>query len=108
MTITVEIKTPSNTTLKKYGLSMQEWYAILQRQHFVCAICGKVPSSGRFVTDHEHVRGFKKMKPEEKKKYVRGICCQHCNRYYLAKGITVEKAQNIVAYLKAYQGRTTK
>lgn len=104
----IAIRYPSKTTLKKYGLTLMEWMKMLRRQGYVCAICKKVPSSGRFVTDHQHVRGFKKMLPEDKKRFVRGICCQHCNRYYLAKGITVEKAQNIVAYLQAYENRTTK
>lgn len=103
-----DIQKPSNATLKKYGLQLSEWETILKHQGYVCAICKKVPSSGRFVVDHVHVRGFKKMMPDEKRQYVRGICCTHCNRFYLAKGITVEKAQNIVTYLTAYQGKTTK
>ena len=108
MTDASNVHLPSKATLKKYGLSAAEWTSILRRQGYKCPICNKVPSSGRFVTDHEHVRGYKKMKPEEKKQYIRGLCCQHCNRWYLAKGISIEKAQNIVKYLQNYQSRTTK
>lgn len=102
------VRYPSPATLKKYGLALADWVALLLDQGGVCPICGNIPSSGRFVTDHEHVKGFKKMKPEQKRKYIRGICCQHCNRYYLARGISVEKAQNLVKYLQDYQSRTTK
>jgi hypothetical protein len=99
------IRIPSKATLKKYGLSEQEWTDILHNQGDVCPICKKVPSTGRWVTDHFHVKGFKKMKPEDKKKYVRGVTCWFCNRNYLAKGITIEKAENIVKYLKAHESR---
>jgi hypothetical protein len=108
-TMTMEqMRVPSKTTLRKYGLSEQEWTDILHSQGDVCAICKKVPTSGRFVTDHYHVRGFKKMPPEEKKKFVRGVCCTHCNRFYLAKGMTIEKAHNLEIYLRMYEGRKTK
>jgi hypothetical protein len=99
------IRIPSKATLKKYGLSEQDWTDILRSQGNVCAVCHKEPSTGRFVTDHYHVRGFKKMIPEEKRKYVRGILCTHCNRFYLAKGITIEKAKNIVKYLELHESR---
>lgn len=97
--------TPSKATLKKYGLSEPEWNDILQSQGGVCPICKKVPTTGRWVTDHFHVKGFKKMSPEEKKKHVRGVCCTHCNRFYLAKGMTIEKAKNMVIYLTTHEGK---
>ena len=100
--------TPSKETLKKYGLSEQEWNNILHSQGGVCPICKRVPSTGRFVTDHFHVKGFKKMTPDEKKKYVRGLPCTHCNRFYLAKGMTIEKAKNLMIYLTQYEERKPK
>lgn len=98
----MDIIKPSQATLRKYGLTLTEWEAILDKQGGVCPICKKVPSSGRFVTDHLHVRGFKKMSPEKKRLHVRGITCTHCNRFYLAKGMTIEKAENLTTYLKAF------
>jgi hypothetical protein len=71
----------------------------------VCAICEKIPSTGRFVTDHEHVRGWKDMPPEQRKRYVRGILCWFCNKTYVGRAITVPKAENVVTYLREYQQR---
>lgn len=99
------IKAPSPATLKKYGLSEEDWRAILDSQGGVCAICGLVPKTERFVTDHHHEKGWKKKPPEERKKAVRGICCWWCNATYLGRGITVEKAKNVVKYLERYEQR---
>ena len=99
------IRIPQPTTLKKYGLSRLEWSAILSWQGDVCAICKKQPDSGRLVTDHKHVKGWKKMPPERRKLHVRGILCWFCNSSYMGKGMTLSKALNMVEYLRAYQLR---
>ncbi len=99
------IKAPSEATLQKYGLTEAEWLSILASQGNVCAICKKVPTTGRFVTDHEHVKGWKKQPPEQRKLAVRGVLCHFCNHYYLSRGITVAKARNVVLYLEAYAAR---
>jgi hypothetical protein len=57
------------------------------------------------VIDHEHVRGWKKMPPEQRKLYVRGLTCWYCNSTYLGRGLTVAKAEGVVRYLKAYAAR---
>jgi hypothetical protein len=102
------IREPLPVTLKKYGLSLNEWKNILAEQGYRCPICKRVPSSGMFRTDHLHVQNYKKMSPEKKKLWVRGLPCVHCNRFFLAKGITVEKAQAVVDYLKAFEKRRPK
>lgn len=105
---------PSPATLKKYGITQEEFATILTLQGGVCPICGKVPNPSRktgkrrWVIDHVHVKGWKNMPPEKRKTYIRGITDWFCNRNFLAKGITIEKAQNIVRYLQDYQDRTTK
>jgi hypothetical protein len=98
----VEIKPPSQKTLDKYGLSAEQWMAILDGQGGVCAICKKVPSTFKFVVDHEHFKGFDEMPAEKRRKFVRGVLCKFCNRFYLAKGITAEKARNMAKYLSDY------
>lgn len=103
---TIEIQYPSAVTLKKYGLTLDEWIVILHSQDDVCPICGKFPSTGRFVTDHQHVKGYRTLPPEVRKTYVRGITCWFCNRYYMSKGMTIEKAQNIATYLAKYGGKS--
>lgn len=99
------IRPPSIATLKKYGLTVVEWLAILLAQGNVCAICKKVPPSGIWVTDHDHVPKFKRMLPEHRKVYVRGILCSWCNSHFVHRSMTVEKAKNIATYLASYNKR---
>lgn len=102
------ILTPSLATLKKYGLSESEWRALLDKQGGVCAVCKIEPSKGRLCIDHEHVKGWKKMPPEKRKLYVRGLLCWVCNHYYLGRGISIQKAQNVVLFLEDYRDRALK
>jgi hypothetical protein len=99
------IKVPSQATLKKYGLSAEDWLTILEEQSWVCPIMGTVPSTGRFVIDHEHVVGWSGMPPEERKKYVRGIVSWYANHAYLGRGISVERAANVLQFLTRYETR---
>jgi hypothetical protein len=99
------VKTPSKVTLRKYGLSAEEWEAILASQDGVCAVCKTVPKSNRLNTDHEHVKNWKKLPPEKRKLYVRGLLCYWCNKTYVGRAITIAKAENVVAFLKAYASR---
>lgn len=99
------ILTPKPATLKKYGLSEDEWKAILDRQASVCYVCKIEPTKGRLCIDHEHAKGWKKMPPEQRKLYVRGLLCWTCNHYYLGRGITILKSKNVTEYLEAYQAR---
>ncbi len=102
---TPTISPPTKATLRKYGLSEEDWRRILDEQGGVCPICEKVPSTGRFVIDHFHARGFKKMSPEEKRACVRGLTCWFDNHSFLGRGITVAKARNVVAYLERFEAR---
>lgn len=101
----IEVKVPSEATLRKYGLTATTWLAILASQGNVCPICKKFPTTGRFVTDHFHAKNYKKLPPEERAKFVRGVCCWWCNECYLGRGISVEKAQAVVDYLKDFEAR---
>jgi hypothetical protein len=101
----MSLKPPSKQTLKKYGLSLDDWTAILDRQGWCCAICKKVPSTGRTIIEHEHCKGWKRMPPDQRKRYVRGVTCWTCNTQYLGRGITIEKARNVVAFLEAHGRR---
>jgi hypothetical protein len=96
---------PKVGTLRKYGLTSAEWLAIAARQGNVCAVCKKLPPNGRLCTDHDHVKGWKKKKPEERKRWVRGLLCYFCNHYYVGRAITPQKAKNVYRYLKAHAER---
>lgn len=96
------IQEPRPATLRKYGLSLGAWRTMRDEQHGVCFVCQRLPKSGRLCIDHEHAPGWKAMPPEKRKLYVRGLLCWVCNSYYLARGITVAKAKNVVKYLERY------
>ncbi len=100
------ITPPSPATLRKYGLDAQSWLAILESQNWVCAICKRVPKTGRFVTDHAHVPKWKKMKPEKRRAYVRGLTCWWCNKTFLGRGISEARAVSVALYLRAFAVRT--
>lgn len=101
----IEIKEPSKATLSKYGLSLEDWRELAEKQESCCFVCRKIPSKGRLCIDHEHVKGWKKMPPEQRKLYVRGLLCWVCNHYYLGRGINIEKAKNVVEYLIKYEAK---
>lgn len=98
-------RVPLPNTLRKYGLTAEEWLDIARRQGWVCAVCKKLPPNGRLCTDHDHVKGWKKMKPDQRKKFVRGLLCFWCNSAYVGRAITILKAKNVYRYLKAHRNR---
>lgn len=95
----------SDATLKKYGLSRLDWLVLLENQSWICPIMGMLPKDGRFVIDHEHVRGWKAMAPEERRKHVRGLVSRFANGNYLKRGLSVERAARVLDYLKAHEMR---
>lgn len=99
------IAPPKPATLAKYGLTEEEWREILKRQGGVCAVCKLAPKTGRYNVDHEHVKGWSKMPAEKRKVFVRGVVCWWCNKQYMSRAITIEKARNVVKYLEDYAAR---
>ena len=99
------VSIPKPSTFERYGWTEREWLAMLAGQGWVCPPCGKFPKTGRFVTDHEHVRGWSGLPDQIRKLYVRGLTCWSCNRYLLARGISVEVAQAVANYLARYAKR---
>ena len=77
------------------------WHA----QGGVCALCRRLPPNGRLVTDHEHVKGWKKMPPRERRRFVRGLLCNWCNGKIAGWRVTLDKAVALVEYLTAYHNR---
>jgi hypothetical protein len=58
--------------LGRYGLTLEQFDAMLTAQGGVCALCGTDQPGGRgnrFCVDHDHITGA-----------VRGLLCTHCNK----------------------------
>lgn len=86
--------TARDRALKKYGLTVQQYEAMLLGQGGKCAICRRPPKTRRLHVEHDH-----------KTKRVRGLTCHFCNRQIIAKN-TLATARLLVAYLESdFDGR---
>jgi len=93
---------PKEKTLSKYGITKKEWLQMARKQRKVCAICKKFPSTGKLHIDHEHIKNFKKLPPQEKKQYIRGLLCWTCNYFIMSKNVSIDKLKNAIKYLYKY------
>lgn len=48
------VKAHANSVYRNYGVTGDEYYALLERQNGVCAICSEPPSEKRLSVDHDH------------------------------------------------------
>lgn len=56
--------------IRKFGLSLQDYYSILRYQSHVCALCKRPPKKwSRLCVDHCHITNK-----------IRGLLCDTCNR----------------------------
>ncbi len=97
------IKVPSQRTLDIYGLSANDWIRLIKNQGWVCAVCEKQQAT--WNTDHDHVPGWKKLPPSERKKHVRGVLCWYCNHKVVGHARSSELAQRVADYLRAHEER---
>ena len=68
----------------KYGITAEEYAAMLADQSGVCYICGGKSGKKRLAVDHDHKTGE-----------VRGLLCKRCNRmlgYYRDNAESFERA----------------
>jgi hypothetical protein len=72
--------------LTKFGLTLEDFAAMLAAQNNVCAICGQ--NRGRLVVDHCHTTGR-----------VRGLLCTPCNSFLGRIHDSIEALDTIKRYL---------
>lgn len=81
-------------TVRKYGITREEYHVLLEAQNHSCAICGSTewgtPSPH---VDHSHLSGK-----------VRGLLCGNCNRGLGMFGDSPELMREAVAYLEKNYG----
>lgn len=78
--------------LSRYGLTLEAYDALMERQGGVCAACGDRPTKGkgrRLHVDHDHATGT-----------VRGLLCQACNLAIGHTGDKVERLRGLIKYLE--------
>jgi hypothetical protein len=74
---------------KRYGVTVEEYDAVLAKQDGVCAICCQPTTDGRrLAVDHCHYTGK-----------FRGLLCFHCNTAVGKLGDTADKVARAVKYL---------
>jgi len=66
----------NNYLLKKYGITEDDYQALLQKQKGLCGCCGRPASvfKRRLALDHDHSTGE-----------IRGLLCIFCNRYIVGR-----------------------
>lgn len=99
------IRPPGPATLRRYGITAEEWLTLLAAQGWRCPICLKTGAAVRWNTDHDHVPGWAKRPAEERKRYVRGVLCAYCNHRRVNSRMPAAEAQRIADYLAAYEAR---
>jgi Autographiviridae endonuclease VII len=86
---------------RKYGITVAQWDKMFERQNGLCPIClrkllqyGNPWGRRASPVDHDHKSGR-----------VRGITCNPCNRFKIAKN-TAETAKRLLPYLDSeFDGR---
>jgi len=70
---------------RDFGITIEEYDAMLTKQGGVCAICKRPPNKNRLAVDHDHTTGE-----------VRGLLCPSCNRAvgYFENGTWRQAAEN--------------
>lgn len=99
------VKPPGVATLRRYGLTADEWLALLKAQGWRCPICHKSGAGVRWVTDHHHIPLWKSLPPQERKRYVRGVLDSWCNHRRVHSTMNSVEAQRIADYFRAFELR---
>lgn len=76
----------------KFGITLEEYDALLDAQDGRCAICGARPEGRMLDVDHDHATGI-----------VRGLLCNNCNRGIGHLGDDAERLLAAAAYLNGGQ-----
>lgn len=78
---------------RKYGITLEQYNVMLEKQDGVCAICGGITEGKHLAVDHDHVTG-----------QLRGLLCDMCNRGIGLLGDSIDRVGAALDYLKMYGG----
>ena len=81
-----------------YDITKEQYYALLESQNNLCAICGiREQDSGKsFVMDHCHINNKN-----------RGILCNNCNVALGFFSDKIENLKNAIKYLEYYDSKNS-
>jgi hypothetical protein len=78
---------------RRYGLSLDDYKAMLERQGGRCAICGREPiKDNRLCVDHDHMTGK-----------VRALLCDNCNMALGSFNDDVEAMAKAIRYVEEHR-----
>lgn len=79
----------------KYGISLEQYAELLDRQRGCCAICDRHHSEfrTRLAVDHNHITGE-----------IRGALCSYCNRYVVGRHRDPTLLRKIADYVEQGTG----
>jgi len=83
-------RTMKRTRCRRYGLSVEQYRQLRQKQMGKCAICQK---KTKLQIDHNHTSGR-----------VRGLLCQHCNQLLSRAFDSIPTLRSAIKYLKRSGG----
>lgn len=81
------VKNSMRQCLRVYGLSVEDYYEMVNKQSGKCYICGIIPSR-RLYVDHNHTTGK-----------VRKLLCSHCNLMLGMVKESTETLEKAIQYL---------
>jgi len=102
-------KAADKRLIQTYGITTDDYDRMYEEQGEKCYICKHAPTTIRFSVDHRHVKGYKKLSSEEKRKEVRGLLCFCCNTIIgkLEKyNFSRQRLEEIVKYFLKYRIRS--
>ena len=99
---------PLPRTLRKYGMTEQDWIEMYNNQGGRCAICSNSLEGKRANIDHFHRPNWKKLSDEKRKQDVRGLLCWTCNHLIVGRGVTIPRLYKAVGYLENFEKRKRK
>jgi Recombination endonuclease VII len=82
---------------RAYGISLDEYQAILEHQGGTCALCSRVPGKQHLQVDHDHAI-------KDRRASVRGLLCKDCNGRVLLDA-TSEQLRRSALYLRTPPAR---
>jgi len=109
--ISWKIRNPDKVTadqkrqrMRRYGITLEDRENMLKVQDNKCAACQAVLTPDNINVDHKHVEGFEDLSFEEKRRHVRGLPCDGCNKALGFANDDIDRFLRLINYLRSPPG----